>query len=440
MGTVGAQEPVDAAGPRATRGGWTRRVGALLDATTTRQRDVALAVGVGALAVLLHVGVDGAPVAAVVDLPGWVGALVLVAMSGALVWRRDDPDRTITVCGVLITVYYLTGNVGLSGVLVFVFSLYGMAAFSEHRRDGLLSLAASVFFMTLTFVLTGGPRAVVTANWALSAFVFVVAWSLGDATRTRSRLASELRARAERLEERRRGERAELVAAERRRIARELHDVVSHTVSVVVVQAGAARRVVHADPDAAAEALAAIEGTGRAAMDELRRMLGVLREGDEGVGREPAPDLRAVRALVDGVLAAGLPARLEGDLTRELPAGVALTVHRVVQEGLTNVLRHARDVGDVAVRIAHADDRVEVEVVDDGRPAGFTEGAGAGLLGLRERVALHGGEVRAERLPGRGFRLRAVVPVDAPGAAPPAPGAGSEAAAGAAGTTTGSGA
>lgn len=411
MGTLGADGPGDAAAAGGPQGDWSRWVGSRLAGTSARQRDVALAVGVGVLAVLLHLGVDGPQVGAVVTLPDWAGALVLVAMSAALVRRRDDPDRTITACGALITIYYLTGNVGPSGVLVFVFSLYAVAAFGEHRRDGVLSLAASLFFMTVTFVLTVGPRAVVDENWALSAFVFVVAWSLGDATRTRSRLAAELRSRAERLEERRRDERAELVAAERRRIARELHDVVSHTVSVVVVQAGAARRVVHVDPAAAASALAAIEDTGRAAMDELRRMLGVLREGDEGVGRQPAPDLSAVEALVAGVRAAGLPVRLEGDLARQLPAGVALTAHRVVQEGLTNVLRHARDVTEVVVRVVHHDDRVVVEVLDDGRPAGFTEGAGAGLLGLRERVALHAGEVRAQRRPGRGFHLRAVVPV-----------------------------
>lgn len=372
--------------------------------------DGALAAAVGGFAALLHLTAGG-PGEGLFRLPSWVGLVLLVVMSTSLAWRRVDPGRVLAVSGACITVYYVGGLQGPAALIVFNFALYAIAAFGEDRREGVWSLGASLFFMTLSFVATAGPASVVTADWGLSAFVFVTSWAVGDAARTRTRLADELRDRAAQVEALRRAERDELVAGERRRIARELHDVVSHTVSVVVVQAAGARRIAARDPAAAERALAAIESTGRDAMAELRRMLGVLRDGDLDDPTAPAPDLAAVGPLVEQLRAAGLPVELDADLDRPLPAGVALTVHRVVQEGLTNVLRHARDVGEVRVTVERGAGQVVVSVVDDGRPAGDTAGTGAGLVGLRERVALHGGEVTAEHGVGRGFVLRARVPL-----------------------------
>lgn len=427
--TTPAGPAADASTPVAATGahGPTRRLAAAPDTAadglarlvaglTTRQRDVLLAVGVAAMALVFHVGLRGPGDGLTA---GWVGAALLVVMSGSLVWRRHHRDLTTSVAGAAIMLYHLGGAESPAAVIVFLFALYAAAAFSPDRREGLVVLAVSVAFMTLSFALEGGRAAVVSVDYLLSLFTFLVAWSLGDGTRARTALALELRARAEQVDALRRREQAMLVAGERRRIARELHDVVSHTVAVVVVQAGAARRVLDVDPAAAAEALATIEGTGRDAMVELRRMLGVLRD-DAGAGLDdgtvPVPDLASVATLVATLRAAGLPVELHGELDVELPAGVALTVHRVVQEGLTNVLRHAEDVGTVVVGLRHAPGRVLVEVTDDGRPvrraAGASAGAGAGLVGLRERVALHGGSIVAgPRDDGRGHRLRADVPL-----------------------------
>lgn len=383
---------------------------ARLAATSPRQRDIALAAGVGLLGAVLHLGFSSNPDRLV---EGPLGTLVIMLMAVPLAWRRTHAHLVSAASGTFIALYYLGGGDSPAGVLVFVFALYASAAF-DTRREGLLSLTISTLFMTGSYVLSGGLEAVVTADYLLVLFVFVIAWALGEGTRTRLALAAELRARADQLETLRAVEQAELVAAERRRIARELHDVISHTVAVVVVQAGAAGRVLDADPEAARAALGAIEQRGRDAMVELRRMLGVLRaaEGDAPVDDvAPAPDLASVGTLVASLRDAGLPVELDADLDRELPAGVALTVHRVVQEGLTNVLRHAEDVHAVDVVIEHRDGHVQVVVRDDGRPAGFTEGAGTGLLGLRERVALHGGRVSGQPRTGRGFELRAEVPL-----------------------------
>jgi signal transduction histidine kinase len=375
-----------------------------------RRRDAALAALVGLLAVVLHVGLadlDGTGV------QGLLGVPVLLAMAAPLAWRRVVPDLVLPVCGLLISVYYVLGATTPAGVLVFLFSLYAATAFADDRREGFVAVVVSVVIMSLSYTLAGGLESVLSPDYLLVLFTFVVAWSLGDGTRARLHLAEELRGRAVQLDALRRAEQADLVAAERRRIARELHDVVSHTVSVVVVQAGAARAVLDRDPAAAAEALSAIEHTGRDALVELRRMLGVLRDGhgDDGAVTSPAPDLASIGPLVASLRDAGLPIELDADLAVGVPAGVALTVHRVVQEGLTNVLRHAQDVRRVDVTVEIVAGRAVVEVVDDGRPAGFTAGSGVGLLGLRERVALHGGHVDAGPARGRGYRLRAEVPL-----------------------------
>jgi signal transduction histidine kinase len=237
--------------------------------------------------------------------------------------------------------------------------------------------------------------------------------------RTRTRLTEELHEAAVHAEEAREAHARAAVAEERRRIAREMHDIVAHSVSVMVVQAGGARRILDRDLDRAVEAGARIEDTGRAALSEMRRLLGVLRAGDE-VDHAPQPTLEAVDALVEGARSAGLPVdlRVEGP-RRALPAGVDLAAYRVVQEAITNVLKHGGgSATEVCVR--YGLDDVELEVRDHGpghrrssrrRHDHALAGGGHGLVGMRERVRIFGGELVTGRRRGGGFEVRARIPL-----------------------------
>ncbi len=213
------------------------------------------------------------------------------------------------------------------------------------------------------------------------------------------------------------------VDAERARIAQELHDIVSHNVSLMVVQAGAAREVLPTMPDQAAAALLAVEGAGRDAMTELRHLLGLLApsqngedDGDDGADLSPQPSLSRLSPLIDRIAFAGLPVdvRISGE-PRPLPAGIDLTAYRIVQEALTNAIKHG-DGGKAEVTVRYADHALRVEVLSSGsapdRPQG--DGAGRGLLGLRERVTVYGGDLDARRRLGGGYRVRARIPLDRP--------------------------
>jgi signal transduction histidine kinase len=210
---------------------------------------------------------------------------------------------------------------------------------------------------------------------------------------------------------RRKQEEAELaIADERARIARELHDIVGHGVSVMTVQAAAVRRLLRPDQDRERDALLAVERTGREALAEMRRMVGVLRRSEEAEALAPQPSLRRLDALVEQARQAGLPVDLQVEgAPVELPPGVDLAAYRVVQEGLTNALRHARATR-AEVQVRYSDGEVEVSVANDGRPDRGAEGAGHGLLGMRERVAVYGGQLEAGPQPAGWFRLRVRLP------------------------------
>jgi signal transduction histidine kinase len=242
--------------------------------------------------------------------------------------------------------------------------------------------------------------------------VFAAAWALGDNLRTRRAYLAELEARADRLEREQQETARRAVAEEQARIARELHDVISHNVSVMVVQAAAGGDVFATRPDRAREALGSIESTGREALVELRRLLGVVRPavGDDGAGLEPQPGLARLPELVEQVTAAGLRVELTvGGEPRGLPAGVDLSAYRIVQEALTNTLKHAR-ASNAQVTIAYGDASLELEVLDDGSSAGIA-GSGRGIIGMRERAALLGGELTAGPRPSGGFGVRATMPL-----------------------------
>jgi signal transduction histidine kinase len=202
-------------------------------------------------------------------------------------------------------------------------------------------------------------------------------------------------------------------ADERQRIARELHDVVAHSVSVMVVQAGAARTMLTRQPSQAAESLLAVEASGREALSELRNMLGLLTEVEPEPELAPQPGLEQLDALVARVKQAGLPVdvRVEGSRPGDLSPGLDLTAYRIVQEALTNTLKYANG-ATAEVHVVYGAHDLCVEVVDSGGTVLTNRGgSGRGLLGMRERVALYGGQLDAGQRPGGGFSVRASLPV-----------------------------
>ncbi|MEU9737005.1 sensor histidine kinase [Streptomyces sp. NPDC048002] len=250
---------------------------------------------------------------------------------------------------------------------------------------------------------------------------FALAWVLGDSIRTRRAYFAELEERASRLEKEREAQAKVAVAAERARIARELHDVVAHNVSVMVVQADGAAYVLDAAPDQAKQALETISSTGRQALAEMRRLLGVLRTGEHQESGEyvPQPDVEQIDDLVQQCRTSGLPVDFKVEGTpRPLPSGVELTAYRIVQEALTNTRKHGGPNAGASVRLVYFDDGLGLLVEDDGKGAphelyedGGVDGRGHGLIGMRERVGMVGGTLDAGPRPGGGFRISALLPL-----------------------------
>jgi signal transduction histidine kinase len=246
-----------------------------------------------------------------------------------------------------------------------------------------------------------------------------VCFFVGRTVHARRTSTLALRERARAAEENQRSLAEQAVADERRRIARELHDVVAHHVSVMGVLATGARRVLRRDPDSAEEVLGTIENTSRTTLREMRRLLDVLRtEAEPAADLTPQPGLAGIEALVEQVREAGLPVSLRADgVPGPLDPGVALTVYRIVQEALTNALKHAGVSATAQVRLSFGQLWLIVEIFDTGRgPAPDTGRLGHGLVGMRERVALYGGTLRTGPRPGGGFRVYAKIPMEQLGA------------------------
>jgi signal transduction histidine kinase len=293
---------------------------------------------------------------------------------------------------------------------------YGAGAFLDGRRGG----AALVFTLVCFAAVTACMKNTGAGDYLFAGAIVTGSWFAGRSVRARVALAAELHEAAQRAEEARDEEAVRAVAEERRRIAREMHDVVAHSVSVMVVQAGGARRILESDPARAVEAAERIEETGRAAMTEMRRLLGVLHPGeDDAAARAPQPTLAGVGELVGRARDAGLPVSLvvEG-AERPLAAGVDLAAYRVVQEALTNALRYAAQ-AETAVRVRWGQEALELEIVDRGPGPGGRFGSsrdaaawtGHGLIGMRERVRIYGGELTTGRGGGGGFAVRARLPL-----------------------------
>jgi len=288
-------------------------------------------------------------------------------------------------------------------------SVWGLAVCLAGSAVGLLRWTSLADRSLLAWLTTG---ATVLAGPAL------LAWVLGDSMRYRRAYYASLEDRAARLERERDAQAKIATAAERARIARELHDVIAHNVSVMVVQADGASYAMDTDPARAREALTAISATGRQALAEMRRLLGVLRREGDGANsvRAPQPGMGELGELLDKARGAGLPVSftVEGD-PQPLPGGVALAAYRIVQESLTNTRKHAGPVASASVLLHYAPDAVVLTISDDGwgdlGGTALPGTSGHGLTGMRERVAVYGGSVTAGPRPGGGFEVVATLPL-----------------------------
>ena len=306
-------------------------------------------------------------------------------------------------------------------LLAFNLAVYSLAAYGE-RRLAILGVAVWTCLLTVNLALF------VAATWPEVALgdlydvfndyvLLAAAWILGDGVRQRRAHAAELEDRAARLEREREEKARRAAIQERLRIARELHDVVAHSLSVIGVQAGAARLVLDADPGPtrAREAVASIEATANRAMAEMRRALGILRDGEgPGAALAPLPGLGQLPALLDQLQAAGLPVELTVKGSRRpLATSIDLSLYRIVQEALTNALKHA-GAARAEVVVCYGTHDILVEVTDDGRGALSAASAhGTGTIGMRERVALFGGELQVGPRPNGGYVVRVRLPISA---------------------------
>ncbi|PWU25660.1 MAG: sensor histidine kinase [Candidatus Rokuibacteriota bacterium] len=371
---------------------------------------------------LLVAGMGGALAVAVVDLhkgggdpgprgPLWFDVLVTVAMFLPLFWRMRypfaAPAATAVIAGagsfvdgrllphdffaflLLLAVAFLFGALpewrqAVAGLAI----LYGVGLIGVHNDP--IGKAGDLVWLGITFS---------------------IAWACGFGLGSKLREADEAKERAARAEGAREEQARLAVAEERARVARELHDIVGHSVSVMTVQAAGARRLLDPDQEREREALMLVEQTGREALAEMRRLVGVLRRPEEAPALAPQPSLEHLDKLVEQAREAGLPVGLnvEGEPVA-LSAGLDLTAYRFVQEGLTNALKHANaHRADVLVRYDNG--HVELTVSDDGTGDGGGESGGHGLVGMRERISVYGGELEAGRRPEGGYRLHARLPV-----------------------------
>jgi signal transduction histidine kinase len=326
------------------------------------------------------------------------------AMALPLAWRRRAPLTVVfMVMGTLVVESLAVGSAPIpdSSMVAWLLAIYTVAAHRERFPaliGGAFSLGAGLVWIGLD-------------DWLFPVVVFSGAWLAGRLVRQGEVHAGVVEERAAALEREREANARAAAAEERSRIARELHDVLSHSVSVMVVQAGAERMALGSDRAATGETLEAIEKTGRQALAEMRRLLSMLRVGDEPSAHTPQPTLGELDGLVAQVREAGLPVELhfEGEPTA-LPPGVAVSAYRIVQEALTNVLKHAGP-ARARVIVRYASRELELEIADDGRGTRDTGDPGHGLVGMRERVALYGGDFDAGARNGGGFVVRVRLPL-----------------------------
>jgi signal transduction histidine kinase len=329
------------------------------------------------------------------------GAVGLVVISCALALRGRYPLAPLGLLAASAAAEPWTGNVGdieVFGLIVLV-AVYTAAAHTDGRRAWVGGAMTAVIGW---LAMLTDPDGINVAAIVFFAVLFGTPWIVGRAIRHRRLREAQL--------EREKAEAEAAIAEERSRIARELHDVVAHAISVIVLQARGGRKMLDDEPEEARSALDAIERTASQALGEMRRLLGLLRESDAELALAPQPTLARLDDLVGQVREAGLPVELTIEGTPlELPPGVDLSAYRIVQEALTNALKHAGP-ATARVTVRYGRGELELEVSDDGAGSGNGGGTGQGLAGIRERIAVFGGDVEAGSRPEGGYAVRARLP------------------------------
>jgi signal transduction histidine kinase len=368
--------------------------------------DGVLVVGIG-ISIAVAVGDQGKKA----EGPLWFDILAAGGAIVPLFFRRRYPFGAPVAAAVLVGgASFVDGGFVSDNFILFLGGV-AVAFLVGALKERTQAVAGLVILLGTNAIVTHNAPKGSVGGFIWGCIVFGVAWVIGFGLGQKFREVDEAKERAERLEHEREGEARLAVAEERARIARELHDVVGHSVSVMTVQTAGVRRLLESDQEREREALMVVEQTGREALAEMRRLVGVLRRPEEAPALAPQPSLEHIDKLVEQAREAGLLAELqvEGEPV-QLAAGLDLTAYRFVQEGLTNALKHARaQHADVLVR--YEDGHVELTVSDDGMGDGGAESGGRGLVGMRERISVYGGELEAGPRPEGGYRLHARLPV-----------------------------
>ena len=347
--------------------------------------------------------------------PSWVNAVAAAGVTLPVAWRRPYP---LVVAPLMVA--FLPWQAALDGdlfenavtpVLTIPMAVYSLAVLLGRRRS-VLGFVATLALLWIGIVISDEAN---PDNFVFTLVIVGGPFLVGRIVNARILLARELREKAARLEREQREGAKLAVAQERARIAREMHDVVAHNLSVMVVQSSAARRMIERNPERARDALASVEHTGREALAEMRRMLEMLRGDDEDLELTPQPSIDELDSLLERAREAGLDVDLqvEGE-RRRVQSSVDLSCFRIVQEALTNTIKHS-GAEHASVRLRYGSSEVEVDVVDDGngmRPDEAPNGSGHGLVGMRERVAMHGGQLQAGYRPNGGFAVHATLPLE----------------------------
>ncbi len=357
-------------------------------------------------------------------LPYWGDILITAALLLPLAWRRVRPLWVVGWVGPLFALYrYLEiPEPNVSSLAIFL-AIFAAGAYSDATaRHALRAVAVAFSGLALLYSIFGQEEFVgfdgltlAALSLAINAGFFAAAWLLGDAWRRRRIDAAELARRADQLAVEREARARRAVLDERVRIARELHDVVAHHVSVMGVQAAGARRILEVDPTRAADALASVEDSSRQAVTELHRLVGFLRSEEDEASIEPQPTIEDLDELIERVRDTGLPVEVRRmGKARELPLAVDLSAYRIIQEALTNVIKHAGN-APTTVILSYLDQALEIQVVNTRGTSGIQpsgESGGRGQLGMRERATMVGGDLSVGSIKGGGYRVAARLPTE----------------------------
>jgi signal transduction histidine kinase len=376
----------------------------------SRGRDAAFAVALCALGEAELFGHEKYNHKPVWPGPAWANAVVIAALTLPFLWRRRHPLATVLTVLTILTASTLTLG-GSEAATTFVVLIAAVFSGTAHSRHVLVVLTAAVIASAAHGLNDPSSEGIADVTWTYG--LVAIAALLGRAVWVRAHRIGVLETDAEVTAERHAHELAAATAAERASIARELHDIVSHAVSVIVIQSQVGARALPTDVDLAAESLAAIEASARTAMSELRHLLRLLTPDDEPATTTPMASLNQLDELLDRCRSAGLAVDVDGDSTAPKDPLADLAAYRVIQEALTNTMRHAPGAA-ARISVTRNADTLEITATDNGgspHPDRPTTGAGRGLIGMRERLALVGGNLAEAAHHSTGYRLRAVVPL-----------------------------